>query len=136
MSTLRSLSIILAMSLATTIACAADFDGSKPLECTAIKGHDCLPTENACGPLKPQSDAPKPFLIDAAKKQVRSPFRTAMLAILYTTTNRESLVLQGADLQFAWSAVINQTTGALTVTVADRKGAYVVFGQCKVAGTK
>jgi len=75
-------------------------------------------------------------LIDAAKKQVRSPFRTAMLAILYTTTNRESLVLQGADLQFAWSAVINQTTGALTVTVADRKGAYVVFGQCKVAGTK
>ena len=136
MSTLRSFSIILAMLLTTGIACAADFDGSQPLECTAIKGHDCLPTQNDCGPLKPQSDSPKPFLIDAAKKQVRSPFRTAMLAILYTTTNRESLVLQGADLQFAWSAVINQTTGALTVTVADRKGAYVVFGQCKVAGAK
>jgi hypothetical protein len=76
---------------------------------------------------------PFAFRIDFAKKEVRSPFRTAVLKVAHTTTNSESLVLQGADLLFAWSAVINKTTGALTVSIADRKGAYVVFGQCKVA---
>lgn len=132
MSALRSVSIILAMSFATVTA-AEEFDGSVPLECTAVKGHDCLPTENQCNRLKPESDQPPVFGIDAAKKEIRSPFRTSLLPILYTTTNRDSLVLQGADLQFAWSALINKTTGALTISVADRKGAYVVFGQCKVA---
>jgi hypothetical protein len=136
MSTLRSISITLAMSLTMGVAYAEQFDGSQPLECTAIKGHDCLSTETNCGPLKPESDKPKPFLIDAAKKQIRSPYRTSLLPIAYTTTNRESLVLLGADLLFAWSALINKTTGALTLSVSDRKGAYVVFGQCKVAGTK
>jgi hypothetical protein len=71
--------------------------------------------------------------IDVANKQVRSPCRTALLSILHTTSNRESLVLQGADLQFAWSALIHRTTGAMTISIADRKGAYVIFGQCKLA---
>jgi len=45
-------------------------------------------------------------------------------------------VLQGADLQFAWSALINKKSGAMTISIADRKGAYIVFGQCKVAEAK
>ena len=45
-------------------------------------------------------------------------------------------MLQGADLTNAWSALIDRKTGALTVALADRLGAYVVFGQCKVAEAK
>jgi hypothetical protein len=135
MTALRFIAIMLTMSL-TTVAAASEFDGSVPLQCTADKGHDCLPGENECTRLKPQTDIAPIFGIDVAKKEIRSPFRTALLPILYTTTNQESVVLQGADLQFAWSALINKTTGALTVTIADRKGAYVAFGQCKVAAAK
>jgi hypothetical protein len=29
---------------------------------------------------------------------------------------------------------INRGSGKLTVTIADRMGAYVIFGQCKAAG--
>jgi hypothetical protein len=106
------------------------------LQCAVDKGHDCLPGASECTRLKPETDIAPIFGIDVAKKEIRSPFRTALLPILHTTTNQESLVLQGADLQFAWSALINKKTGALTVTIADRKGAYVAFGQCEVAATK
>jgi len=105
MRVLHPTSIVLAMSFAAAAA-AGDFDGSVPLKCTAIQGHDCLPTE------------------------------TALLPVTHRTTNKDSLVLQGSDLQFAWSALIDQKTGALTATVADNTGAYVVFGECKAAAAK
>jgi len=135
MNAFRSASIVLALSAIATVAAAEDFDGSVPLDCTALKAHDCLPTENKCNRLKPESDVAPVFGIDVAKKEVRSPFRTSVLPIQNVIENKESLVLQGTDLQFAWSAVIHRIKGTMTITVADRKGAYVVFGQCKVAAT-
>jgi hypothetical protein len=136
MRVIRAVPILLGLSL-TSIALAEEFDGSVPLQCTATEAHDCLPGQGtACNPMKPESDKPPVFGIDAAKKQIKSPYRTSLLAILYQTTNKESLVLQGADLQFAWSALINKKSGAMTISIADRKGAYIVFGQCKVAEAK
>jgi hypothetical protein len=64
---------------------------------------------------------------------VKSPFRTTTLPIETIDNNEQSLVLQGTDLQFAWSMVIHRTKGTMTLTVADRKGAYVVFGKCRLA---
>jgi len=32
----------------------------------------------------------------------------------------------------AWSAVVKRASGKVTVTIADRMGAYVIFGQCKM----
>ena len=135
MNAFTSASMVLALSAIATVAVAEEFDGSVPMDCTALKGHDCLPTENKCNRLKPESDVAPVFGIDVAKKEVRSPFRTSVLPIQHVTQNKDSVVLQGTDLQFAWSAVIHRTKGTMTITVADRKGAYVVFGQCKVAGT-
>ena len=135
MRVLRPASIILALAL-SSVAVAEEFDGSKPLQCTADRGHDCLPDKRQCGRLKPEGGKNPVFGIDVANKQIRSPFRTELLSILHTTSNQDSLVLQGADLQNAWSALINKTTGLLRLAIADRKGAYVVFGQCKVAGAE
>jgi len=45
--------------------------------------------------------------------------------------NSKSLVLQGTSLELVWSATVHRTTGRLTLAIADREGAYVVFGQCK-----
>jgi hypothetical protein len=135
MRTLRNVSIALAMSFAT-VAGAADFDGTKPLVCSVKQTHDCLPTEANCSRLQPTSNIAPIYNIDFAKKEIRSPFRTALLKVLHTTTNNDSLVLQGADLLIAWSALIDKKTGAVTVSVADSKGAYVAFGDCKAAGAK
>ncbi len=135
MRVIRAVPILLGLSL-TSVALAEEFDGSVPLQCTATETHDCLPGRAACNPIEPESGKPPVFGIDVAKKQIRAPYQTSLLSILYKTTNKESLVLQGADLQFAWSALINKKSGAMTISVADRKGAYIVFGQCKVAEAK
>jgi hypothetical protein len=125
-----SASFLLALALAVT-ARAGDFDGNTPLDCKVEQGRDCLPTEKVCGPLKQEMDKPPVVNVDFAKREVRSPYRTELLHVTHSTTNAESLVLQGADSLFAWSALINKTTGAMTISIADRKGAYVVFAQCK-----
>jgi hypothetical protein len=131
MNVTRCVLLVLASALIAA-AKPAELDGSVPLKCTAQRGHDCLPSEGRCQELRPQLDVAPVFGIDFAKKQVRSPYRTSLLHISQQTTTPESLVLQGTDLLFAWSAVINRRTGALTVSIADRTGAYVVFGQCGV----
>jgi len=110
---------------------AGPLNGSEPLECLADNGYDCLPGKDSCGPLQTVSKKEPIFRIDFANKQVRSPFRAQMLKVANTTDNGEALVMQGADLLFAWSALINKKTGLLKIAVADREGAYVVFGKCK-----
>ena len=131
----RTVSIILAMAMAS-MASAGDFDGSMPLTCTADKGYDCLPGATSCGPLKPETDIAPVYGVDFAKKEIRSPFRASLLKIVNSTSNRDSLVLQGAEGTAAWSATVDRKTGALTVALADSLGAYVVFGQCKVTEAK
>jgi hypothetical protein len=135
MRALRSVPIVLALSFAGAAA-AGDFDGAVPLTCRVEKGHDCLPTQSTCSQLKPETNIDPVYGIDFAKKEIRSPFRTAILPILHTAKNDDSIVMQGADLRIAWSAMVDRKTGDLTVALGDSKGAYVAFGKCKVATQK
>ena len=128
---------ILAMGLAvSSVAAAADIDGTVPLTCTPSAGFDCTP-EKACGKLKPESPPPPGGFkmdIDFANKIVKTPYhQTNLLAVQNTAINDDQLILQGASDKFAWSSVVLRKTGKITITVADLKGAYVIFGQCKVA---
>jgi hypothetical protein len=132
MRVFQSISIVLALSCAT-VAAAGDFDGAVPLTCTVEQAHDCLPTKNTCTRVKQESSIAPIFGLDFTKKEVRSPYRTAILPVQTTTTNKDSIVLQGAESLLAWSALVDKKTGALTVSIADSKGSYVAFGQCKVA---
>jgi len=118
----------------SAIAGAVDLDGSVPLQCTGLAGHDCDPAKAQCSKLKPETNVKPEMTIDLANKSIKTPYRTALLPIQNSVLNDEQLALQGTDLKFAWSAVVNRQTGKLTVTIADRKGAYVIFGECKVAG--
>jgi hypothetical protein len=72
-------------------------------------------------------------LIDPSKKTVKTSGLTEPLPIANSATNDEQLQFQGTSQKFAWSAIVNRTTGKLTITIADRMGAYVIFGQCKAA---
>jgi hypothetical protein len=136
MRTLRATPLMFGLLLSCA-ALAEEFDGSVPLQCTVSEAHDCLPGKGAgCKPMQPESNKPLVLRINVPKKEVRTPFRTSVLPILNHTTNPEALVLQGADLLFAWGALINKKSGAITIAVTDRKGAYVVFGQCKKANAQ
>ena len=132
MSVIRPLLILLAVS-ATSCAIAQELDGSAPLSCKVSGAFDCLPGQSSCAKLVPESKIDPVYTVNVAGKEVHSPFRTSLLTIAHSTTNKESLVLQGADSASAWSAMIKKANGEMTITVADRKGAYVAFGQCAVA---
>ena len=125
---------LLAMGLVLSAAAvAADFDGTVPLICTPSAGHDCAPATAQCRKLESETKGTGELRIDFANKTVKTPYRADLLPIQNSATNREQLVMQGTDLKFAWSAIVNRKTGAITLAVADRVGAYVIFGQCKVA---
>ncbi len=128
----RKVLVLLAVA-ASAGAVAQEFDGSVPLSCKVSGAFDCLPGQSSCAKLVPESKIDPVYTVNIASKEVHSPFRTALLTIAHSTTNKEALVLQGADAGSAWSAMIKKATGDMTITVADRKGAYVAFGQCAVA---
>jgi hypothetical protein len=119
-------------------AVAADepFNGTQPMVCEPQTGHDCLPTEKSCKPLKGEPGKELKLHIDVQNMKLRTPFRTADLPIQSFSYNAKSLVLQGTASEQVWSATVHRTTGRLTVVIADREGAYVVFGQCKLEAAK
>jgi len=128
--------MIVALASTIGIAAAEDFDGARPMQCEALEGHDCLPNQSSCKPLEAKKDKELKVGIDVTAKTMKTPYRNDLLPIQRVTKNKESLVLQGTSLQFAWSATVHRTTGRLIFAIADREGAYVVFGQCKVASAK
>jgi hypothetical protein len=124
--------VVLALGLAfSTAAVAADFDGTAPLSCTGLEGYSCEPGK-ACRKVKPESNTAPVVKIDPGNKTIKTPFRTDLLPIANSALNNEQLQLQGTSEKFAWSAVVKRDSGKVTVTIADRMGAYVIFGQCKV----
>lgn len=129
--------ISLALVCASTVVYAAGpIDGSQPLSCAVANGHDCLPSQSDCKLLTPEKYKTPIIDVDFAKKEVRSPFRTALLKVTHSNVTSESLVLQGADLLFAWTALIKKQSGAITIAITDREGAYVIFGTCRAVGVK
>ena len=117
----------------SAVAGAAELDGATPLKCTGVEGYTCE-AGKACSKVKPESSTPPVVTIDPSNKTVKTPYRTDLLPIVNSATNNEQLQFQGTSEKFAWSTVINRKTGKLTLTIADRMGAYVIFGECKVAG--
>jgi hypothetical protein len=112
---------------------AAELDGSSALSCTGVSGYSCDP-DKACSKVKPESKAAPVVLIDPPNKTVKTPYRTDLLPIANSAINDEQLQFQGTSRKFAWSAIVNRKTGKVTLTIADRVGAYVIFGECKVGG--
>jgi hypothetical protein len=103
------------------------------MDCKPATGHDCLPTEQTCKPLKPEPGKDLTLHVDVEKMTLKTPYRNDAMPIQSFSFNSKSLVLQGTSLEMVWNATIHRTTGRLTLTIADREGAYVVFGQCSLA---
>jgi len=124
--------------LAAAAALGADepFNGSQPMDCQPLAGHDCLPTAQTCKPLKPEPGRDLTLHVDVNKMTFKTPYRNEAMQIQSFSFNRSSLVLQGTSLELVWSATIHRTNGRLTMAIADREGAYIVFGQCSLAAAK
>jgi hypothetical protein len=125
----RFLPMVVALVLLTAgSASTGDFDGSKLLICAPVEAIDCA-AGAACTPGRPDDlGAPRFLRIDFAQKVIVGPQRTT--PILFMDTSDDQLLLQGKELGFGWTLVLDQESGTMAVTLVNREGAVVLFGSC------
>jgi len=125
----RVLYIVVALALMTSGAAAAgDFDGSKLLICAPVEAMDCGPGEG-CSKERPEDvGAPNFLRIDFANKVIVGPKQTT--PILLMDKSDDQILLQGKELGYAWTLVLDQESGTMTVTLVNREVAFVLFGPC------
>jgi hypothetical protein len=117
--------------LAAGAANAADFDGSRPLVCAASEVHDCI-GGRTCTIDKPGNvGAPSSLRVDVGNKVITRRETTSPISSIDKT--EDQLVLQGAENGFGWTLVLDQADGAMSATLVDANGAYVLFGSCTPA---
>ena len=117
-----------ALLCSTTAVFGADFDGSKPLICATVDAHACNPGEVCLRGLPDSIGIPEFMRIDFAAKTIAGPKRTTQ--IRYMDTGADQILMQGTELGYAWTVVLDKIDGAMSMTLVSRDDAFTVFGYC------
>ena len=107
---------------------AGDFDGSKPLLCATIEGHACDPGFACERALPADLGAPRFLSIDFTKNIIAGPIRAT--PIVSMSKAQGQILMQGTELDYAWTVVLDTSDGEITLTLANRHDALVLFGDC------
>ncbi len=133
MDILKVLGVIAAFFAVSSAANAEGFDGSQPLICASTEAYDCGPGEDCIRGTAESIDAPQFIRLDFEQKMARATLangeeRTAKIESL--TQEEGKLILQGVQRGLGWSMTIAQENGAMTLTAAGDRMAFVIFGAC------
>ncbi|CAB3768498.1 hypothetical protein [Paraburkholderia humisilvae] len=126
--TLTAISCAVACALAPALSLAADFDGKTPLICATYDAHSCDPGVLCERSLPGDIGLPQFMRIDFAKKTIQGTSRTTAIESIDKTPGQ--VLLQGTELGFGWTLVIDSATGEMTSTIVNRDNAFVMFGAC------
>lgn len=109
-------------------ALGADFDGSKLLMCAAAEARDCVSGE-PCRSGRPADYALPTFMrVDIQKMIIAGPQRTT--AAQFVLKDARQILMGGTELGYAWTFALDADSGAMTASITDRQGAFVLFGSC------
>ncbi|MGF6650347.1 hypothetical protein OKW34_000909 [Paraburkholderia youngii] len=127
---MKSISVCLAILLgaAAMQVGAADFDGSKRLMCATIDAHACDPGIACTRALPADLGLPKFLTLDFDKRAVVGPAHTTPM--LSVTKEADQLVMLGNEMGFGWTLAVDSTDGEMTLMIANRNDAFVLFGNC------
>ena len=123
--------------LPPTAVRADPINGQQPAICAALDARSC--TDDAgCQSGQPAAlDAPRFLRVDFTGKSIRSNHpdggpRTTSIESLRTVEDRMILsgVEQGAEGPVGWNLVIGQEDGDMTLAVAGKGVALILFGAC------
>jgi len=117
-----------ALLCSATAAFSADFDGSKRLICATVDAHACDPGETCLRGLPDDIGVPRFMRIDFAAKTIAGPIRTTQIRFL--DNSADQILMQGTELGYAWTVVIDKSDGTLSMTLVNRDDTYTVFGYC------
>ena len=129
----KVLGFVAVLSAASTAANAEGLDGSRPLICASIEAYDCGPGEECLRGTAESIDAPQLMRLDfeptlARATRANGEERTAKIESL--TRVEGKLILQGVQSGLGWSMTIAQENGAMALTAAGDRTAFVIFGAC------
>jgi hypothetical protein len=113
---------------AVSAAQAGDFDGSKNLICAPVEVSDCAPVEGCTRTVPGEVGAPAFIRIDFGQKAMVGPKRTSPIKL--TEKTEAQLLLMGTELGYGWTLVLDQISGAMTVSMTNDGGSFVFFGSC------
>lgn len=123
-----AITMVLGLALAPPPASAAPLDGSVPILCAVTEVHDCV-ANGGCerNPLLPVDTFWKVNLRERLVSNLDGR-RTSPIG----NVQRENglLLLQGVQNARVWGFVVDEQTGALSVTITDADGALVASGAC------
>ncbi|MEM5295018.1 hypothetical protein VSR82_11800 [Burkholderia sp. JPY481] len=127
---MKSISVCLAILLGTAAmqVGAADFDGSKRLMCATIDAHACDPGIACTRALPADLGLPKFLTLDFDKRAVVGPAHTTPM--LSVTKEADQIVMLGNEMGFGWTLAVDSTDGEMTLMIANRNDAFVLFGNC------
>ena len=120
--------ICLTACLSLGTAFAEDFDGSRPLICAPTEAVDLRPGEQIVKARPSDIGAPSFLRLDIANKKILGEKRVT--PINYVEKTGQQITLQGTELGFGWTLVLDRQSGAMTLTFADLTGAVVLSGMC------
>jgi hypothetical protein len=122
--------VVLAAALfcSTTAVFGADFDGSKRLICATVEVHTCDPGETCLRGLPDDVGVPRFMRIDFSEKTIAGPKRTT--PIRYIDSGGDQILMQGTELGYAWTVVLDKTDGSMSMTLVSRDETFAVFGYC------
>ena len=124
---------VLILAVASTVANAEGLDGSQPLICASMEAYDCGPGGDCYKGTAEDIDAPQFMWLDfeqrlARAKRANGEERTAKFESLTLDTGK--LIIQGVQGGMGWSMTIAQENGAMVLTAAGDRAAFVIFGAC------
>lgn len=136
MKKLMGISLLLILAAAPFQAQAADLDGSTPVFCAFTKAMECH-HQKGCQQVFPEDvnlptfvkvDFDKKLVSAVSQTQEGKPRTTEIKS--FERTNGQ-LILHGYEAR-AWTAIIGEKTGTLTLAVASEEDGFLLFGICMV----
>jgi hypothetical protein len=127
---MKSSPVCLAILLSTVAlqVGAADFDGSKRLICATIDAHACDPGIACTRALPADLGLPRFLTLDFDKRVVVGPAHTTPMASVIK--GGDQVLVLGTEMGFGWTLVVDSVDGEMTLTIANRDDAFVLFGNC------
>jgi len=131
---LKKLFIFMLLFVGLSIpAQAAEIDGSAPIFCAFTRAVQCHHAVG-CDLVTPEEILLPTFVkVDLQKKIVTMPeagsTRTTEIKNSFRADGK--LILQGHEGR-AWSVIINEKTGQMTLALASEEDGFVLFGSCMV----
>ena len=136
MNKIMGISLLLFLGAISFSAQAADIDGSTPIFCAFTKAMQCH-HQQGCDQVSPEDVNLPTFvkvdfknkLVSAISETPEGKTRTTEIKSFQRVDGQ--LVLQGHEAR-AWSVIIGEKTGKVTLALASEEDGFLLFGTCIV----